>query len=243
MIKRAMGYLKVRTEPGPSAAHELEAQGFTVQRGVFSAAEVEKLRTEIDQVFDAVPPDDRAPRSAEGRAMFRYGMLNHSAACQQAVAHRGILDVLEPLLGEDCHVIANTAWRNPPASTGLHGGDAWHIDAGPHIPLAEGVTWPAEIPHPVGQQGEYGYPITIYFTKYQKITQVKFSLVDAGGASVPCYLSEPDAPATDFTQWNTICAIPKKPLHPGKVYTIKVRCMVDELRFNKTIKFKTTGVR
>ena len=100
----------------------------------------------------------------------------------------------------------------------------------------------AEIPHPVGQQGSYGYPITVYFTKYQKITEVRFQLLDAGGAAVPCYLSEPEAPATDFTQWNTICAIPKEPLRPGKVYTIKVRCMVDELRFNKTIKFKTQSI-
>ena len=97
----------------------------------------------------------------------------------------------------------------------------------------------AEIPHPVGRQGSYGYPITIYFTKYQKITEVKFQLLDSRGGAVPCYLSEPNAPATDFTQWNTICAIPKEPLDPGKVYTIKVRCMVDDLRFNKTIKFKT----
>lgn len=158
MIKRAGGYLKIRTEAAPPAASELEQQGYTLQPGVFSPAEVETLAAEINNVFDRCDADVRNPqRSPQGNDMFRYGMLNRSAACQQAVAHRGILEVIEPLLGEDCHVIANTAWRNPPSSTGLHGGDAWHIDAGPHVPLPEGVSWPADIPHPVFAVGVHIY--------------------------------------------------------------------------------------
>jgi hypothetical protein len=44
-------------------------------------------------------------------------------------------------------VIANTAWRNP--ANPNDPSQAWHIDAGPHIPLAEGVLWPKDIPHPI----------------------------------------------------------------------------------------------
>jgi len=158
MIKRAGGYLKYRTEPAAPAAAELEQQGYTLQKGVFSPTEVETLVAEINGVFDQYEADVRsANRSPEGNEMFRYGMLNRSAACQRAVAHRGILDVIEPLLGEDCHVIANTAWRNPPSSDGLHGGEVWHIDAGPHVPLPEGVAWPADIPHPVFAVGVHIY--------------------------------------------------------------------------------------
>jgi hypothetical protein len=65
--------------------------------------------------------------------------------------------VIEPLLGEDCHVIANTAWRNPAGQPGSHGGQNWHIDAGPHVPLPEGVRWPADIPHPVFALGVHIY--------------------------------------------------------------------------------------
>jgi ectoine hydroxylase-related dioxygenase (phytanoyl-CoA dioxygenase family) len=157
MIERSMGYLKIRETAAPAAAVELERFGHAVLRDVFSSSELADLRREITAVFDDFPPDERAPRSPEGNQMFRYGMLNRSAACQRAVANRGILDVIEPLLGEDCHVIANTAWRNPPASNGLHGGDAWHIDAGPHVPLPAGVTWPADIPHPVFAIGVHIY--------------------------------------------------------------------------------------
>ena len=54
-------------------------------------------------------------------------------------------------------MIANTAWRNPAGQPGSHGGQNWHIDAGPHIPLPEGVRWPAEIPHPVFAIGVHIY--------------------------------------------------------------------------------------
>ena len=28
-------------------------------------------------------------------------------------------------------------------------GGAWHIDAGPHVPLPNNAEWPADIPHPI----------------------------------------------------------------------------------------------
>jgi ectoine hydroxylase-related dioxygenase (phytanoyl-CoA dioxygenase family) len=75
-------------------------------------------------------------------------MLNRSAAVQKAVANRKILSTIEPLLGEDCHVIANTAWWQPPDNN-KHGGRFWHIDSGPHVPRPAGVPWDERIPYPV----------------------------------------------------------------------------------------------
>ncbi len=77
--------------------------------------------------------------------------------CQRAIGKPELLAIVEPLLGEDCHVIANTAWRNTPDVDWSHGGGGWHIDAGPHVPLPEGVTWPADIPHPVFAIGVHIY--------------------------------------------------------------------------------------
>ena len=88
---------------------------------------------------------------------FRYEMLNRSALCQQAIGHPMILEAIEPLLGEDCHVIANTCWRNPPRERNTHGGGAWHIDAGPHIPRAPGIPWDDRIPYPVFAIGAHIY--------------------------------------------------------------------------------------
>ena len=111
MIRRGRGYLKVREEPAPEASVQLEREGYTVVRGLFTTEEVAELRSEIGAVYDRDPPDMRGSRGIEDMAMFRYAMLNRSAAAQRAVANPRLLEVIEPLLGEDCHVIANTAWR------------------------------------------------------------------------------------------------------------------------------------
>src|SRR6476661_10649006 len=142
MIRRVGKNFTVSDEDAaPDASRELEADGCTVVRAVFTPAEVAELRAEIDAVFASSPPE----RSRSDSAEFRYEMLNRSAAAQRAVGHPQILAAIEPLLGDDCHVIANTAWRNPPE----FGGGPWHCDAGPHVPRPEDVEWDDRIPYPV----------------------------------------------------------------------------------------------
>jgi len=157
MIKRGFPYLSHRSEPASDETAQLEREGYAILRGLLTSAEVAELHDEIAQVFERDPPDERGQRPPEDAQMFRYAMLNRSAAAQRVVAHPRLLSVIEPLLGEDCHVIANTAWRNPAGQPGSHGGQNWHIDAGPHVPLPEGVRWPAEIPHPVFALGVHIY--------------------------------------------------------------------------------------
>lgn len=141
MIRRVGKNLTVHTEKVPEASRELEADGCTVLRGVLTRAEIEELRTEIDAVFATAAPE----RSRSDAVEFRYEMLNRSAAAQAAVGHPRLLEVIEPLLGDDCHVIANTAWRNPPEFPG----GPWHCDAGPQVPRPDGVPWDDRIPYPV----------------------------------------------------------------------------------------------
>jgi len=156
MIRRRR-YLRPRTDPAPVESEQLERDGYAIIRGLLSGPEVAELGQEIAAVFERDPPDERGPRSPEDAAMFRYAMLNRSAAAQRAIGHPALLAVIEPLLGEDCHIIANTAWRNPAGQPGSHGGQSWHIDAGPHIPLPDGVRWPADIAHPVFAIGVHIY--------------------------------------------------------------------------------------
>ena len=157
MIRRGRPYLEVRTEPAPDESIQLERDGYTIIRGLLSPGEIADLQAEIGEIYDRDPSDRRGDRPPEDADMFRYAMLNRSAAAQRVCAHPRLLPVIEPLLGEDCHVIANTAWRNPAGHPGSHGGQAWHIDAGPHVPLPEGVRWPADIPHPVFAIGVHLY--------------------------------------------------------------------------------------
>ena len=108
------------------------------------------MRAEIDAVFDAYPPE----RVRDDKDEFRYEMLNRSAACQARDRRtRGSSRSIEPLLGDDCHVIANTAWRNPPEFTG----GFWHCDAGPHVPAARGRAVGRSHPVP-GVRGRRAHP-------------------------------------------------------------------------------------
>ena len=148
MIRRKRGVLLYRDPSrAPEASRQLQVEGFTVLSDILESSQVSELRSSIDRVFAEFPPDRRAPRPAELDEHFRYELLNRSAAARQCVTNRLVLEVIEPLLGEDCHIIANTAWRNPPDPGSQ--GQAWHVDAGPHIPLPEGSRWPADLPRPV----------------------------------------------------------------------------------------------
>jgi hypothetical protein len=142
VIRRLLKNLGVLDATGaPDASAQLERDGYALLPGVFDAAELAALRGEIDAVFEDYP----AERKRGDKDEFRYEMFNRSAACQAAMMHPEILTVIEPLLGDDCHVIANTAWRNPPEFPG----GPWHCDAGPHVPRPKGVPWDERIPYPV----------------------------------------------------------------------------------------------
>ena len=100
-------------------------------RGVLSPRQFGPIRNEIAGIHANRPRDGRAGVHDED---FRYEMFNKSPRAQKLVGRREILDVIEPLPGEDCHIIANTCWRNRAGAEQRHGGGGWHIDAGPHIP-------------------------------------------------------------------------------------------------------------
>ena len=150
MITRVGGYLEVRTDPVKAETEQLHREGYVVLRGVYTPEEVAELRDDLDRIFSEHPQDtDRHGADAEGTDPFRYESLNRSAVAQKAVGHPRILEVIEPLLGEDCHVIANTTWRQSPVGSKGAGASWWHCDAGPHVPRPDGVAWDDRIPYPV----------------------------------------------------------------------------------------------
>ncbi len=125
----------------PEASVQLERDGYAVLRNVLSAEEVTALVADADHAFISRGPDP----GRRGDDEYRYEMLNHSQLAHRTVGHPRILEVIEPLLGNDCHVIANTLWRNGPDFEG----GPWHCDAGPHVPRPADVPWDDRIPYPV----------------------------------------------------------------------------------------------
>ena len=159
MLTRRHGYLKPRLEPASVASAQLEQDGWVVLRDVFSAGDVVALRSDLERVYATWTRDDRTAgvRDPEEDEDFRYEMFNRSALAQRAIAHPSILGVIEPLLGEDCHVIANTCWRNSPRTEQALRGGHWHVDAGPHLPRPEGIPWDERIPYPEFAIGAHIY--------------------------------------------------------------------------------------
>ncbi len=150
MLKRVGHYFAARTEPAPAASAQIQDEGFTVLRNVLTPAEVSALALELEQVYIDWPIDTEGDlMSMDEKNDFRHGALNKSALSQATIAHARILEVIEPLLGEDCHVISNTAWRNPPRLENQERGGGWHIDAGQHIPRTPDLIWPEHIPYPI----------------------------------------------------------------------------------------------
>ncbi len=147
MLTRSSGILSLRSDPVPAPAERLQSDGYVVLDGVFVEEEIAALCADVERVFGEYPPDERGD-SPEQSAPFRYEMLNRSGVVQRAVGHPRILEVVEPLLGEDCHIIANTAWWQQSGEND-HLGRFWHIDGGPHVPRDPSVSWDPRIPYPV----------------------------------------------------------------------------------------------
>ncbi len=86
------------------------------------------------------------------------------------------------------------------------------------VPLNYG----AEFPNPIPTHGSGGYPITLQFPPFDKITAVSAKLTDAASNAVEFFLSDPEHPATSFGQFGVICLIPKHSLQAQHAYTAKI---------------------
>ncbi len=115
---------------------------------------------------------------------------------------------------------------------------AYPADNQTDIPLDFGN----EIPNPVPGGGRAGYPITIQFPPFDKVTGVTAKLV-ANGKDVPFYLSDPEHPATSFGQYGVVCLIPKVPLTPKTTYTATVSASWKGKPNTYTWSFSTLGLR
>jgi len=133
-----------------SPTESLQTLGHCLIPGALSALEVKRLRDSVNRVYQDFPADARDGRpSADNAKMFRYEMINRSEEVRQVTSDRRILDVIDPLLGKNCHLISSTAWRNPADISHAPRGQEWHIDAGPFVPRPADVPWPDAIPYPI----------------------------------------------------------------------------------------------
>jgi hypothetical protein len=102
------------------------------------------------------------------------------------------------------------------------GGGNWPVEypaeGQKDVPLKYG----AEVPNPIPDHGSGGYPITLQFPPFDKVTDVSAKLTDAAGDPVEFLLSDPEHPATSFGQFGVICLIPKQSLQAQHAYTVRI---------------------
>ncbi len=94
-------------------------EGFALIPGVLSAPEVKEANAAIDQLrpmhWDSVGATDHYKN-----------VFNQSPYFLQFIDRAGVADLAESVLGADCHIIGETAWRSHPTHDGGAGG--MHID-------------------------------------------------------------------------------------------------------------------
>jgi Cysteine-rich secretory protein family len=96
---------------------------------------------------------------------------------------------------------------------------AYPADNQTDVPLEYGT----ELPNPIPDHGAAGgYPITLQFPPFDKVTGVSAKLTEATGKPVEFFLSDPEHPATSFGQFGVVCLIPKQSLQAQHAYTVRI---------------------
>jgi Cysteine-rich secretory protein family len=116
---------------------------------------------------------------------------------------------------------------------------AYPADKQADIPLEYG----AEVPNPIPNHGSGGYPITLQFPPFDKVTGVSAALGDAQGNPIAFFLSDPEHPATSFGQYGMICLIPKQSLQAQQSYSVRINATWKGKPGSWTWSFSTVALR
>lgn len=99
-----------------------------------------------------------------------------------------------------------------------------------------------EIPRPVPHMPA-GFPITLQFPPFDKVTDVSAAITDDKGQAVAAYVSDPEHPATTFPQLGIVSLIAKHPLAPATTYRVAIDATWRGKRERWTWQFKTLALR
>lgn len=100
-----------------------------------------------------------------------------------------------------------------------------------------------ELPNPIDlglrENLTLGFPVTILFPYAVSVEEATFTLEDDKGNKVPCFVSSPAHPASDFPQPGTICGIAQERLQYNTTYKVYFGATVDGKRYDKSYTFTT----
>jgi hypothetical protein len=111
------------------------------------------------------------------------------------------------------------------------------VDRQSDVPLELGHEIPMPSPNGIG-----GYPVTLQFPPFDKVTGVKATLAIKGKA-VPIHLSDPEHPASSFGQFGVVSLIAEQPLQPATTYAVKIAATWQGVAKTWTWSFTTLALR
>ena len=100
-----------------------------------------------------------------------------------------------------------------------------------------------EIPNPAPGADAAGYPITLEFPPFDRVTNVHAQLRDAAGHAVAIHLSDPEHPATSFPQSGVVSLIPNQHLAPAMTYTVAIDATWKGTNGHWTWRFTTLALK
>jgi hypothetical protein len=90
---------------------------------------------------------------------------------------------------------------------------------------------------PGHKTGPAGYPVTVTFPV--AVRQVRARLQDGQGREVAVWLTDPEHPADQARQGQTICLVPRRPLQPGTTYRVTISATAGGRPWQRTWHFTT----
>ncbi len=125
------------------SAEQFQRDGYLVLPGILSKAEVSILLEGVKKAFDK-PSDEAALYGETMQRIWRPKMFEHGREFEALIDHPKVIDLVENILGKDCHLVANSALRTGPGD-GISG---WHADETIRFPRPKGVPLDPRIPVP-----------------------------------------------------------------------------------------------
>lgn len=115
-----------------SKVQQFHKDGYLVLPGILPEEDVARLRPGVEKAFGQPCEESKLYGMPE---MWRPRMFERGEEFESLVDHPATLDLVEAILGGNCHLIAMSALRTLPG-TGL---DSWHADETVRFPIPRGI--------------------------------------------------------------------------------------------------------
>ena len=115
---------------------QFHRDGFLILPDALSPEQVAGLHAGVRRAFDQEPDQETRANYGALTRIWRARMFEQGPEFEEIIDNPRTIDLIEALLGADCHLIAMSALRTPPGGAI----DTWHVDEVVRFPLPPGVT-------------------------------------------------------------------------------------------------------